>query len=59
MPEIWEDAKNAAPVELENALAGLARTADQHNAAEARIVVWEGIGTDGTPACVLEATEAS
>jgi hypothetical protein len=58
MPEIWDDAKDAAPVELENALAGLARTADQNNAAGARIVVWEGIGTDGAPACVLEATEA-
>jgi hypothetical protein len=58
MPEIWDDAKYAAPAELENALAGLARTADEHNAAGARIVVWEGIGTDKAPACVLEATEA-
>lgn len=56
MPEIWQDAEEAAPIELERVLADLAETGDLLGMTGARIVVWEGIGTDESPACILEAT---
>jgi hypothetical protein len=56
MPEIWQDAGEAAPIELERVLADLSEIGDLLGMTGARIVVWEGIGTDGSPACILEAT---
>jgi hypothetical protein len=56
MPEIWQDAEETAPIELERVLADLSETGDPLGMTGARIVVWEGIGTDGNPACILEAT---
>lgn len=56
MPCIWQDADEAAPWELKQVLADLVETGDPLRMTGARIVVWEGIGTGGEPACVLEAT---
>ena len=56
MPGIWQEAGEAAPAELERALAELAETGDPLGMTGARIVVREGTGTDGEPACILEAT---
>jgi hypothetical protein len=55
-PDIWDDAKDRAPTELEEVLADLTETGDPLGMTGARILVWEGIGTEGEPACILEAT---
>lgn len=56
MPEIWRDADEAAPDELHRVLADLIEVGEPLGMTGARIAVWEGIGTDGDPAVVLEAT---
>jgi hypothetical protein len=55
-PDIWDDAKDRAPAELEEVLADLTETGDPLGMTGVRILVWEGIGTEGEPACILEAT---
>jgi hypothetical protein len=56
MVDIWQDADEAAPTELDRVLADLVEAGDPLGMTGARIVVWEGIGTDSDPARVLEAT---
>src|SRR5437763_13159202 len=56
MPGIWQDAKEAAPDELDRVLVDLIEVGETLGMTGARIAVWEGIGTDGDPAVVLEAT---
>lgn len=56
MPEIWKKAHEAAPDALAEVVADLVAVGDPLRMTGARIVVWEGLGTDGEPACVLEAT---
>jgi hypothetical protein len=56
MVDIWQDADEAAPSELDQVLPDLVDTGDPFGMTGARIVVWEGVGDDGAPACVLEAT---
>ncbi len=56
MSEIWKEADEAAPDALTEVLANLVDVGDPLRMTGARIVVWEGLGTEGEPACVLEAT---
>lgn len=56
MPCIWKDADEVAPDELGQVLVDLIEVGEPLGMGGARIVVWEGIGTDGDPALVLEAT---
>ncbi len=58
MPNIWQDAAEAAPEELERALADLVAVGDPLGMSGARIVLWEDLSADGDPAYVLEATAA-
>lgn len=55
--EIYQDAKAVAPDELAEALVDLVHVGDPLGMARARIVVWDGIGTEGTPSTVLEASK--
>jgi len=56
MPCIWKDADEVAPDELGQVLVDLIEVGEPLGMSGARIVVWEGIGTDGDPALILEAT---
>jgi hypothetical protein len=56
MPCIWKDAEEVAPDELGQVLVDLIEVGEPLGMSGARIVVWEGIGTDGDPALILEAT---
>jgi hypothetical protein len=56
MVDIWQDADEAAPRELDDVLVDLVEIGHPLGVTGARIVVWDDIGIDGDPACVLEAT---